>query len=408
MCIYIYDLYVYLSFIQYQFVSLSWTCLIQKTRKDLSKVFSHIWPPSPARDVHSLVFVNYLALAAVVTSPILGFAFEETWLRRPSPWALTLLFLLASLASLGETLLAVGLKMESAAKVTWVFWTFSMVFKGYLGIMLLNNLMGQCVNTISIIINIYIYIGACWKGRICARILWCGLKCWDEHSKQKTWAHYVYLKSIWNHLEATSMNYLQVVFAFFFQGEVLHETASDQLSQLGAALISAWGVVALTKETLAPEEDPKTEPLLKRWDEKIIREDMRSTSIWLLEMPKSMPKCWRSEVIRRGDKKWETKVGLNVLYRFVFCLSIRQAHRERQQFRSSPGRWCSPRSWVRAVTSEISSSQVIWVESWKRLKKRPRWREFYSWTFLKQVWGFIVGPVLWTFFCGVPSSPFLN
>lgn len=131
------------------------------------------------RDVHSLVFVNYLALAAVVTSPILGFAFEETWLLRPSPWALTLLFLLASLASLGETLLAVGLKMESAAK-------------------------------------------------------------------------------------ATSMNYLQVVFAFFFQGEVLHETASDQLSQLGAALISAWGVVALTKETLAPEEDPKTEPLLKR------------------------------------------------------------------------------------------------------------------------------------------------
>ena len=69
------------------------------------------------RDVHSLVFVNYLALAAVVTSPLLGLAFEERWLRRPSPWALTLLFLLASLASLGETLLAVGLKMETAAKV---------------------------------------------------------------------------------------------------------------------------------------------------------------------------------------------------------------------------------------------------------------------------------------------------
>lgn len=81
-------------------------------------------PVCPARDVHSLVFVNYLALAAVVTSPILGFAFEETWLRRPSPRALTLLFLLASLASLGETLLAVGLKMESAAKVTWVFLNF--------------------------------------------------------------------------------------------------------------------------------------------------------------------------------------------------------------------------------------------------------------------------------------------
>ena len=69
------------------------------------------------RDVHSLVFVNYLALAAVVTSPLLGFAFEETWLQRPSAWALALLFLLASLASLGETLLAVGLKMETAAKV---------------------------------------------------------------------------------------------------------------------------------------------------------------------------------------------------------------------------------------------------------------------------------------------------
>ena len=69
------------------------------------------------RDVHSLVFVNYLALAAVVTSPLLGWAFEESWLRRPNAWALTLLFLLASLASLGETLLAVGLKMETAAKV---------------------------------------------------------------------------------------------------------------------------------------------------------------------------------------------------------------------------------------------------------------------------------------------------
>jgi len=58
-----------------------------------------------------------LALAAVVTSPLLGFACEESWLRRLSLWALTLLFLLASLASLGETLLAVGLKMETAAKV---------------------------------------------------------------------------------------------------------------------------------------------------------------------------------------------------------------------------------------------------------------------------------------------------
>lgn len=131
------------------------------------------------RDVHSLVFVNYLALAAVVTSPLLGFACEESWLRRPSLWALTLLFLLASLASLGETLLAVGLKMETAAK-------------------------------------------------------------------------------------ATSMNYLQVVFAFFFQGDVLGEAASDSLSQLGAAMISAWGMVALAKETWAPEVDEKEEPLLKR------------------------------------------------------------------------------------------------------------------------------------------------
>lgn len=128
------------------------------------------------RDVHSLVFVNYLALAAVVTSPLLGFACEESWLRRPSLWALTLLFLLASL---GETLLAVGLKMETAAK-------------------------------------------------------------------------------------ATSMNYLQVVFAFFFQGDVLGEAASDSLSQLGAAMISAWGMVALAKETWAPEVDEKEEPLLKR------------------------------------------------------------------------------------------------------------------------------------------------
>lgn len=123
------------------------------------------------RDVHSLVFVNYLALAAVVTSPLLGWAFEESWLRRPNAWALTLLFLLASLASLGETLLAVGLKMETAAKV---------------------------------------------------------------------------------------------VFAFFFQGDVLGEAASDSLSQLGALMISAWGVVALAKETWAPEVDEKEEPLLKR------------------------------------------------------------------------------------------------------------------------------------------------
>ena len=31
------------------------------------------------------------------------------------------------------------------------------------------------------------------------------------------------------------------------------EAASDSLSQLGAAMISAWGVVALAKETWAPE-----------------------------------------------------------------------------------------------------------------------------------------------------------
>ena len=44
-----------------------------------------------------------------------------------------------------------------------------------------------------------------------------------------------------------------MVFAFFFQGDVLGEAASDELSQLGAAMISAWGVVALAKETWAPE-----------------------------------------------------------------------------------------------------------------------------------------------------------
>ena len=45
----------------------------------------------------------------------------------------------------------------------------------------------------------------------------------------------------------------QVVFAFFFQGDVLGEDASDSLRQLGALMISAWGVVALAKETWAPE-----------------------------------------------------------------------------------------------------------------------------------------------------------
>ncbi|CAK9065198.1 unnamed protein product [Durusdinium trenchii] len=121
------------------------------------------------KDVHSLVFVNYLALAAVVTSPVLGAVLEERWDRSVifQP-ALGLLFLLAALASLGETLLAVGLKLETAAK-------------------------------------------------------------------------------------ATSMNYLQVVFAFFFQGDVLHES-SDEVSKIGALMISTWGVVALAKEMFAEEE----------------------------------------------------------------------------------------------------------------------------------------------------------
>ncbi|CAK9082326.1 Probable transport protein YPL264C [Durusdinium trenchii] len=132
------------------------------------------------KDVHSLVFVNYLALAAVVTSPVLGAVLEERWDRSVifQP-ALGLLFLLAALASLGETLLAVGLKLETAAK-------------------------------------------------------------------------------------ATSMNYLQVVFAFFFQGDVLHES-SDEVSKIGALMISTWGVVALAKEMFAEEEKANTanEPLLK-------------------------------------------------------------------------------------------------------------------------------------------------
>ena len=205
------------------------------------------------------------------------------------------------------------------------------------------------------------------------------------------------------------MNYLQVVFAFFFQGEVLHETASDQLSQLGAALISAWGVVALTKETLAPEEDPKTEPLLKRWDEKIIREDMRSTSIWLIEIPKSMPKCWRSEVIRRGDKKWETKVGLNVLYRFAILLVNPTTHWERQQFPA--------RHLVVEHTKIMSAScdlQDIFIPSdlgkLKKTGKETAVERVLQLNLPKQVWGCIH---CWTsladsFFLGVPSSPFRN
>ena len=67
--------------------------------------------------VHSLVFVNYLALAALLCSPLLAWAFEEHW-QLPSREAFQLLVLLASLAALGETLLAVGLKMETAAKAT--------------------------------------------------------------------------------------------------------------------------------------------------------------------------------------------------------------------------------------------------------------------------------------------------
>ena len=53
-----------------------------------------------------------------------------------------------------------------------------------------------------------------------------------------------------------------MVFAFFFQGDVLGEAASDSLSQLGAAMISAWGVVALAKETWAPEAP---NPMGKPW-----------------------------------------------------------------------------------------------------------------------------------------------
>lgn len=226
--------------------------------------------------------------------------------------------------------------------------------------------------------------------------MWTEVLGWTFNAKDMV--HYVYLKSIWNHLEATSMNYLQVVFAFFFQGEVLHETASDQLSQLGAALISAWGVVALTKETLAPEEDPKTEPLLKRWDEKIIREDMRSTSIWLIEIPKCMPKCWRSEVIRRGDKKWETKVGLNVLYRLVFCLSIRQAT---GRDNSSARHLVVEHTKIMSAGCDLQDIFIPCDLGWKLKKtgKETAVERVLKLNLPKQVWGpFIVWPVLWTFF----------
>mmetsp|Transcript_51062 Transcript_51062/g.114745 ORF Transcript_51062/g.114745 Transcript_51062/m.114745 type:complete len:666 (+) Transcript_51062:44-2041(+) len=134
------------------------------------------------KDVHSLVFVNYLAMAAVVTAPVMGLGpFEEKW-ATPSVWALTLLVALAALASVGETMLAFGLKVETAAK-------------------------------------------------------------------------------------ATSMNYLQVVFAFIFQKTLLHES-SDFLSKVGALLISLWGVVALTKEACVQgamaSKDTKSQPLLDK------------------------------------------------------------------------------------------------------------------------------------------------
>lgn len=47
--------------------------------------------------------------------------------------------------------------------------------------------------------------------------------------------------------------FIQVVFAFFFQGDVLHES-SDEVSKIGALMISTWGVVALAKEMFAEEE----------------------------------------------------------------------------------------------------------------------------------------------------------
>ena len=134
------------------------------------------------KDVHSLVFVNYLAMAAVVTAPVMGLGpFKETW-AVPSSWALVLLVALATLASVGETMMAFGLKVETAAK-------------------------------------------------------------------------------------ATSMNYLQVVFAFIFQRTLLHESSSDFQSKMGALLISLWGIVALAKEAAAQASAPNgpgrgLEPLL--------------------------------------------------------------------------------------------------------------------------------------------------
>jgi len=134
------------------------------------------------KDVHSLVFVNYLAMAAVVTAPIMGLGpFGEIW-AVPSLWAIVLLLALATLASVGETLLAFGLKVETAAK-------------------------------------------------------------------------------------ATSMNYLQVVFAFIFQRTLLHESSSDFQSKIGALMISLWGIVALAKEAISQSSLPSKEvaqPLLEK------------------------------------------------------------------------------------------------------------------------------------------------
>ncbi|OLP76634.1 putative transport protein [Symbiodinium microadriaticum] len=135
------------------------------------------------KDVHSLVFVNYLAMAAVVTAPIMGLGpFRETW-AVPSLWAIVLLVALATLASVGETMLAFGLKVETAAK-------------------------------------------------------------------------------------ATSMNYLQVVFAFIFQRTLLHESSSDFQSKIGALMISLWGIVALAKEAISQSSLPNSkevgQPLLEK------------------------------------------------------------------------------------------------------------------------------------------------
>ncbi|CAJ1458200.1 unnamed protein product [Effrenium voratum] len=58
--------------------------------------------------------------------------------------------------------------------------------------------------------------------------------------------------------KATAMNYSQVVFAFIFQTTLLHE-ATDPLSVAGSALIAAWGLIALVKDSGKPPGSGQSE-----------------------------------------------------------------------------------------------------------------------------------------------------